>query len=270
MVRQGAAILLVDTLKSNSSRLSQLLTNSGYRVRSAHDLEAARAAIAGDSAPDLVIHDVSLPRSWAEVVEEHEALRHIVDEKCAVLVYGDREAEELAELEWACRAAAHARTDEDGAALLHALSFVGLPRPTPSMRPQPASALRPSARRLLLVDASDLARDLVLPALHEAGFEVDVADSLAAAIAQIAKTRPDAIVADLLLFESGAEDARSALRSVGVVLLLASSAPDAEVAHKARTHRVDGWVTKTRGVAAFAAAVSRAINEDRTSDQRAS
>jgi DNA-binding NarL/FixJ family response regulator len=72
--------------------------------------------------------------------------------------------------------------------------------------------------RVLVIDASAAIRTRLVARLHEAGLEVAAeADTVAAALVQVAAHRPDAIVVDVLLADGRGPDVVAALRAAAPV-----------------------------------------------------
>ncbi len=75
-----SSVLVVDDLEANGRLMERLLSRDGYRLRIAHDGQAALDAIAADH-PDVVLMDVLMPR-----LDGFEACRRIKDNPATRLI----------------------------------------------------------------------------------------------------------------------------------------------------------------------------------------
>jgi cyclic di-GMP phosphodiesterase len=75
-----SSVLVVDDLEANGRLMERLLSRDGYRLRIAHDGQAALDAIAEDH-PDVVLMDVLMPR-----LDGFEACRRIKDNPATRLI----------------------------------------------------------------------------------------------------------------------------------------------------------------------------------------
>ena len=116
---------------------------------------------------------------------------------------------------------------------------------------------------VLVVDDEEDLRVLARIHLERAGFQVEEADSGAAALDAIAASKPDAVLLDLRL--PGIDGwgvlqelaARDLLDSTAVIVVSAHS--DAAMAAQARARGASGYVTKPFTGADLVAAVQRAV-----------
>jgi two-component system alkaline phosphatase synthesis response regulator PhoP len=108
-------------------------------------------------------------------------------------------------------------------------------------RPPTTQSLSPMNHRILVIDDSPLVHELARLALESAGWQVDCAESGAAALAATAKTSPDAILLDVEMPELDGPATLAALRAqpalvdTPVVFLTGHDAP----AERARLAALD-------------------------------
>jgi CheY-like chemotaxis protein len=113
------------------------------------------------------------------------------------------------------------------------------------------------AKRLVLIDDSELVLAVMAPVLTEAGFEVRAVSSLRKFLNVVLDWKPHLIVTDLYMPEmSGAELCtwlRMQVQTAKIPVIICSSAPEAELAEVARTAGADGYVSKEAGPEALPA-----------------
>jgi CheY-like chemotaxis protein len=106
--------------------------------------------------------------------------------------------------------------------------------------------------RILVLDDSEIARDLTGATLEERGWAVETAGSLAEFRARLAAFRPDLVVTDLEMPDtSGGDVVRELKRDLGtdrIPVVLFSSRPDAELATVAARSGADAHLCKGEGV----------------------
>jgi twitching motility two-component system response regulator PilH len=113
------------------------------------------------------------------------------------------------------------------------------------------------AKRLVLIDDSELVLAVMGPVLTEAGFDVRAVSSLRKFLNVVLDWKPHLIVTDLYMPEmSGAELCtwlRMQVQTAKIPVIICSSAPEAELAEVARTAGADGYVSKEAGPEALPA-----------------
>jgi CheY-like chemotaxis protein len=106
--------------------------------------------------------------------------------------------------------------------------------------------------RVLVLDDSEIARDLTGGTLEERGWAVETAGSLAEFRARLAAFRPDLVVTDLEMPDTtGGDVVRELKRDLGtdrIPVVLFSSRPDAELAAVAARSGADAHLCKAEGV----------------------
>ena len=109
--------------------------------------------------------------------------------------------------------------------------------------------------RLVLIDDSQTALDMMAHVLAEAGFEVRAMSSLRRFVNPVLDWKPHLIVTDLYMPEmNGAELCQWLRRQVTtsrIPIVLCSSAPDEELAAVARSVGADAYLSKLAGLDAL-------------------
>jgi CheY-like chemotaxis protein len=252
-------VLVLDTDDTRRAKTCALLERAGYATVGASNVYGLARWLDEREAQVLIV-DVSVPRSWREVMDENAILRACVDERCPIVLYGDRPETELTELEWATRAASHIPAHPEGTHLLALLRRL-LPEPArQALTTRPRSGVAPeemarSATKLLLIDDSEMTLELLQSLLTPLGFDVRIAVALGEIRSIVANWAPNVIVADVKRPDIPGNELCARLKaSVGttdVVVLLCSSLPEAALASLARAARADGYVTKSHGLERF-------------------
>jgi CheY-like chemotaxis protein len=121
------------------------------------------------------------------------------------------------------------------------------------------------ARRLVLIDDSEIVLAVLAPALTAAGFEVRAVSSLRQFLNAVLDWQPHLIVTDLYMPDmNGAqlcEWLRSQTQTARTPIILCSSAPAKELERVVRDVRADGWVSKDDGPEALAARLDQLCEE---------
>jgi len=107
------------------------------------------------------------------------------------------------------------------------------------------------AKRIVLIDDSQITLSVLTPLLEQAGFEVRAVSTLRKFLNAVLDWKPHLIVTDLYMPEmSGAELCtwlRNQVQTAKTPVIICSSAPDAELAEVARSVGADGYVSKQAG-----------------------
>jgi CheY-like chemotaxis protein len=121
------------------------------------------------------------------------------------------------------------------------------------------------ARRVVLIDDSEIVLSVMTPGLTSAGFEVRGVTSLRRFLNVVLDWKPHLIVTDLYMPEmSGAELCawlRKQVQTARTPVIICSSAPDAELADAARVAGADGYISKDAGAEALAAKLHALCDE---------
>ena len=121
------------------------------------------------------------------------------------------------------------------------------------------------ARRLVLIDDSEITLAVMTPVLTAAGFEVRAVSSLRKFINAVMDWKPHLIVTDLYMPEmSGAELCawlRQQLETAKTPVIICSSAPDEELERVVKAVGADGYVSKNDGPEALPAKLQSLCEE---------
>jgi DNA-binding response OmpR family regulator len=123
----------------------------------------------------------------------------------------------------------------------------------------------PERPKVLVLDDSALALDLVKSALEDAGMTVSCANDLASFEALREAAPPDVILMDVQMPEVFGDDLAGMLRGaygVKVPILLLSNLDEAELERRAKEAAVDGFVSKRAGMPALVARVRSALGTE--------
>ena len=119
--------------------------------------------------------------------------------------------------------------------------------------------------RLVLIDDSQNALDMMAHVLAEAGFEVRAMSSLRRFVNTVLDWKPHLIVTDLHMPDmSGAELCawlRQQMQTARIPIVMCSSAPEAELAKLAAQAGADGFVSKQAGPVALSLRLQQLCEE---------
>jgi len=119
--------------------------------------------------------------------------------------------------------------------------------------------------RLVLIDDSQNALDMMAHVLAEAGFEVRAMSSLRRFVNTVLDWKPHLIVTDLHMPDmSGAELCtwlRQQMQTARIPIVLCSSAPESELAKLAAQAGADGFVSKQAGPVALSLRLQQLCEE---------
>jgi len=255
---EGRRVLVLDDDDARRAATCSLLERNGFPTVGAPHIRVL-APYLEDSLPTVLLFDVSVPRTWREILDDHRALRAIVDDRCPIVLYGDRPNTELTELEWACRATAHIPRHPQGRFVLSLLR-----RLLPPPEKRSSRTTRPPSRdsgemgprpKLLLIDDSEITLELMQSLLSSRGFDLRLAVSLGEIRSIVANWSPHVIVADVKRPDMRGDELcarlKGSVEGSNVLVLLCSSMPDAELAELARSSNADGHVSKSHGLERF-------------------
>lgn len=116
---------------------------------------------------------------------------------------------------------------------------------------QGASASSQRKKAILVFDDSPLILSITRSALEAAGFEVAVAETLAAFEDQRTTFDPDLILVDIQMPEAFGDDVVATLRewhNVRIPIFLVSSLDEAELAQRAEEAHAAGYISKSKGM----------------------
>jgi len=226
----GARILLIEDTRANLDLMTYLLEAFGHRVQTARDgdvgLECARR-----DPPDLIICDIHLPKvDGYEVARQLQAdpvLRHIpLVAVTALAMVGDREKILAAGFEGYIAKPIEPEhfVAEMEVFLDRALHSAPRPAPAPSTE-NPVGTAPKTHAVLLVVDDSEIERQLLHSVFEPSGYEVCLASNLGEALQAARVLHPDLIVCDVVMPGGSGFDLLAAvqadpeLRDVAVVLI---------------------------------------------------
>jgi len=109
-------------------------------------------------------------------------------------------------------------------------------------------------KSVLVVDDSSLILEMVQSALEAEGYEVRIAQDLQTLETQRRKGRPDLVILDVQMPEAYGDELGEAMREVRDVkapMLLFSSLSDEDLARRASSAGLAGWVSKKAGMRAL-------------------
>lgn len=253
-------VLVLDIDDARRAATCAILEREGYEAAGANNVHAL-AQHFDDSVATVLVFDVSMPRTWQAVVEEHAALRAFVADRVPIVLHGNRPVVEFSELDWACRAVAHIPSHPEGRHLLALLRRL-LPRTAPrapSRTTRPPSgerfALAGASTRMLLIDDSEITLEMMQSLLSAVGFDVRIAVALGEVTSIVANWSPSVIVADVKRPDMRGDELcarlKASVHNAEAVVLLCSSMPEAELAELARSAHADGYLTKSNGLEHF-------------------
>lgn len=116
-------------------------------------------------------------------------------------------------------------------------------------------------KRILLMDDSPIFLEVARSAFETAGYEVICASDLAQ-LQQLRDQRSDLILMDVQMPEAFGEDIAMTLRfahDVAAPIYLLSSLEEADLEERAEWAKIDGYISKNRGMAAIVDEVRRIL-----------
>ncbi len=116
-------------------------------------------------------------------------------------------------------------------------------------------------KRILLMDDSQVFRDIAQHALQTAGFEVVCAADLAE-LQALRDQKSDLILMDVQMPEAYGDDLAMTLKfthEIRTPIYLLSSLSDADLAERATWAKIDGFISKNSGMDAIIAEVRRIL-----------
>lgn len=119
-------------------------------------------------------------------------------------------------------------------------------------------------KKVLVMDDSPLVLDTVSEVLQQSGYAVVTAENLSQLEQRCAGGAPDLFVLDVQMPEMFGDDVGQVLRDVrkmNVPIVLFSSLDEASLAERAREGGLDGWVSKSAGLAALVKCVESLLGD---------
>lgn len=265
MATHRARFLVVSEDAQRRSAVCAALELGGYRCEGVGSVSAIEAQVEGAAA---VLLDVTA-RSMGTAEAEQGLVRTVVQGRCPIVLFGERDDDPLAEVADVDVARLHIPWDEGGKTLLAFLRRLvtstggGVDRPraggeTESSHPTNRPARSDDALRILVVDDSEMTLDLVQAQLTASGYDVRIALSFAELSAIVAGFEPDVVVVNVKRPDVPVWKLCASLRTRArrALVLLSSSMHEDTLASLARMSGADGWASKRLGVEAFVGQIS--------------
>jgi CheY-like chemotaxis protein len=272
VVSARGRIVVVDENESSRTFVCSALDTGGYEVVPVATTIGLRRALA-PARPTIVMCDVSPPLTFHQVVASVGAVRDVADGRAPVVLCGAQSAEQLSILVRACRAAGFVERQRDPIVLLRGVQqFLASSRS--SLAPESLRAIGASRNqpqwgiiKLLLIDDSEIALQMMQERLRSSGFDVRIAVSLGEVQSIIHGWSPNVIVADVNMPDMRGDDLCARLKAAAstrdAMVMLCSSLPDVQLGEVADAAGADGFVSKSNGLdhcAAYIEAQCRRIS----------
>lgn len=263
MATHRARFLVVSEDAQRRAAVCAALELGGYRCEGVGSVSAIEAQVEGATA---VLLDVTA-RSMGTAEAEQGLVRTVVQGRCPIVLFGERDDDALAEVADVDVARLHIPWDEGGKTLLAFLrrlvASAAIDRPraageTESSHPTNKPARSDDALRILVVDDSEMTLDLVQAQLTASGYDVRIAVSFAELSAIVAGFEPDVVVVNVKRPDVPVWKLCASLRGRArrAQVLLSSSMHEDTLASLARMSGADGWASKRLGVEAFVGQIS--------------
>ncbi|HEX8789934.1 MAG TPA: response regulator [Polyangiaceae bacterium] len=257
-------VVVVDENEASRTFVCAALDSAGYEAVPVATTIGLKRALAPER-PALVVCDVSPPATFHQILRSVGAVHGVAEGKAPVVLCGSQSSEQLEILVRASRAAGFVERRQDPHMLLRGLQrFLSFSRPT--IAPDSVSRLA-SARtepqwtivKLLLVDDSEIALQMMQERLKGSGFDVRIALSLAEVQSIIQGWSPNVIVADVNMPEMRGDDLcqriKMAADTKDAIVMLCSSMPEAQLGEIAGAAGADGFVSKNNGLEHFVSTI---------------
>lgn len=257
-------IVVLDENESTRVFVCAALDSAGYEVVAVATTLGLKKALAPNR-PTLVLCDVSPPQSREQVVASMGPVRALTLGRARLALSGSQPSAELELLARACDASGFVERRDDPLVLLRGvqrlLSTSRTPVPTrhlDEMRPSRSSP-QWTILKLLLIDDSEITLGLMQERLRGSGFDVRIALSLGEVKSIIHGWSPNVIVADVNMPDMRGDDLCAWLKATAATrasfVMLCSSLPDEELGPLAQSVGADAFVSKSRGLDHFVAAI---------------
>jgi CheY-like chemotaxis protein len=257
-------IVVVDENEASRTFVCAALDTGGYEVVPVATPIGLRRALAPER-PAVVMCEVSPPLTFHHAVASVNGVRDIVGGRAPVVLCGSQPAEQLGILARACQAAGYVERRADPFVLLR-----GMQQLLASARGTvPADHLAGIGRqrrppqwgvvRLLLIDDSEIALEIMQARLRASGFDVRIALSLGEVRSILHGWSPNVIVADVNMPDMRGDDLCARLKTAAstrdAIVMLCSSLPENELGEIADAAGADGFVSKSIGLEHCAAQI---------------
>ena len=263
MANHRVRFLVVSEDAPRRNDVCAALERGGYSGEGIASVSEIDARLDGAAA---VLLDVSA-RSLGTAEAEQALVRTVVDGRCPIVLFGERDADDLVELEMA---RLHIPWDAGGKTLLGFLKrlLTGAASgtaETDSSHPTGKPGRSDGALRILVVDDSEMTLDLVQAQLTANGYDVRIAVSFAEVGPIVGGFSPDVVIANVKRPDVPVWKLCTSIRTLarGAIVLLSSSMHEDTLSSLARMAGADGWASKRLGVEAFVAQIGAHLGDRR-------
>jgi CheY-like chemotaxis protein len=257
-------VVVVDENEGSRTFVSAALESAGYEVVPVATPIGLKRALASQR-PTVVLCDVSPPLTDDQIRTMVGAVHYLASGKAPVILCGTQSPEQLQILVRTSRAAGFVERQGDPHVLLVGLQrFLSVSRPTlapdsVSSIAAPRSSPQWTIVKLLLVDDSEIALEMMQERLRGSGFDVRIALSLEEVQSIIRGWSPNIIVADVNMPDMRGDDLcqriKTAAATKDAVVVLCSSMPEAKLGELAGAAGADGFVSKNNGLEHFVSSI---------------
>jgi DNA-binding response OmpR family regulator len=255
-------IVVVDENEASRTFVCAALDAAGYEVVAVGTTLGLQHALAPER-PMVVMCEVSPPLTYPQILSAVGSIRDVIAGRAPIVLCGSQAADQLEILVRACQAAGYVERRRDPAILQRGIKqLLGNARAAvPSERLAAIGSERRPLRwgviKLLLVDDSEIALEVMQARLRASGFDVRIALSLAEVRSIIHGWSPNVIVADVNMPDMRGDDLCSRLKTAAetrdAVVMLCSSLPEDQLGRLADAAGADGFVSKSVGIERCAA-----------------
>jgi CheY-like chemotaxis protein len=257
-------VVVVDENDASRTFVCAALDSAGYEAIPVATPIGLKRALAPDR-PTVVVCEVSPPLTFHQIIASVNAVHDIAGGRAPVVLCGSQPAEQLEILVRASRAAGFVERRQDPHVLRRGFHrFLAVARPTlapDSVRRIASARSQPqwTIVKLLLVDDSEIALQMMQERLQESRFDVRIALSLGEVQSIIRGWSPNIIVADVNMPEVRGDDLcqriKAAADTKDATVMLCSSMPEAQLAEIADAAGADGFVSKNNGLEHFVSSI---------------
>jgi CheY-like chemotaxis protein len=250
-------IVVVDENEASRTFVCAALDTGGYEVVPVATTIGLRRALAPER-PTVVMCEVSPPLTYHQAVAAVGAARDVVEGRAPVVLCGSQAADQLSILVRACQVSGYVERRSDPFVLLRGMQqLLASARGTvPADRLAGIGQQRRPPQwgvvKLLLIDDSEIALEIMQARLRNSGFDVRIALSLGEVRSIIRGWSPNVIVADVNMPDMRGDDLCARLKTAAAtrdaIVMLCSSLPEGELGEIAGAAGADGFVSKSIGL----------------------
>lgn len=250
-------IVVVDENEASRTFVCAALDAAGYEVVPVATTIGLRRALAPER-PTVVMCEVSPPLTYHQAVAAVGAARDVVEGRAPVVLCGSQGPDQLSILVRACQAAGYVERRPDPIVLLRGMQQL-LASARGTVAPDRLADIGRERRppqwgviKVLLVDDSEFALEIMQARLRTSGFDVRIALSLGEVQSIIQGWSPNVIVADVNMPDIRGDDLCARLKAAAstrdAIVMLCSSLPEEELREIAGAAGADGFVSKGIGL----------------------